>query len=571
MMKWFNNLKIVHKLVTSFLFVSIFIGIVGFIGVRDMGIINSNAVLMHDNNLVSLEKIHSVRERILEIRTNILILLRKQNRSEIEDIEQRMNKIVSGNDKDLQDFENLGLSAEEQDIYNQLKKDLQDYRTARVQIISLVKEERYDEAERIFPQVSEIRNRMFISLDKLLNYNMQEAADANKANRSTYNSAVNIMLGISILALCIAIALGLLISFNISKRLDHIVKFAGAFGDGDLTQRITIFGKDELGNLGIALNRAIENTRNLLSEIITGSTDISASSEELSATIEEIASTMENINESTTEISKGAQELSAATEEVSASTEEIHATTNELESKADNGSASAKEIADRANEIKEKGARSIETANAIYEEKYAKIIKAIEDGKVVEQVQVMAQTIGNIASQTNLLALNAAIEAARAGEHGRGFAVVAEEIRKLAEQSTTTVSSITNIVGQVKQAFNNLSENAQEVLRFVEDNVKPDYQLLLQTGMQYEKDAQFINDMSQDIAASTRTMAEIIVQVAAAMQNVTATAEESAASSEGILSGINQTTIAVEEVAKLAQSQAELAEKLNSMVQRFKV
>ncbi|WHH60391.1 methyl-accepting chemotaxis protein [Petroclostridium sp. X23] len=570
-MKWVNNLKIVHKLVTSFLFVSIFIGIVGFIGIKGMGIINSNAVLMYDNNLMSLQKIHSVKERVLEIRANILILLRQQNRSEIEKIEQKMNQMISENDKDLQNFEKLGLTDQDHDIYKQFKKDLEDYRTVRVQIVALVKEAKYHEAEEIFPQVSEIRDRMFVSLDKLLSYNIDKASAANKTNRDTYTFAVNIMLGISILALCIAIALGLLISFHISKRLDNIVKFAGAFGDGDLTQRLTIFGKDELGNLGIALNRAIENTRNLLSEIITGSTDISASSEELSATIEEIASTMENINESTTEISKGAQELSATTEEVSASTEEIHATINELESKADSGSASAKEIAGRANEIKEKGKKSIETANAIYEEKHAKIIRAIADGKVVEQVQVMAQTIGNIASQTNLLALNAAIEAARAGEHGKGFSVVAEEIRKLAEQSTATVSSITNIVGQVKQAFNNLSENAQEVLRFIEDNVKPDYQLLLQTGMQYEKDAQFINDMSQDIAASTRTMAEIIVQVAAAMQNVSATAEESAASSEGILSGINETTIAVEEVAKLAQSQAELAEKLNNMVQRFRV
>ncbi|MFT9493773.1 methyl-accepting chemotaxis protein, partial [Anaerosolibacter sp.] len=405
----------------------------------------------------------------------------------------------------------------------------------------------------------------------LLELNMNNAHNEYETSQGIFNSFFKIMLIGSITVLLISITFGLLLAFNITKRMNKIVEFSNAIGNGDLRNTLTIYGKDEIANLSISLNSAIEKTRSLITEIISGSTDISAYSEELSATIEEISSSMENINQSTEEISQGAQELSATTEEVSASTEEINATAYELEKKANEGNISAKEIINRAAEIKNKGKRSIESATAIYKEKHENIIRAIDEGKVVEEVNVMAQTIGGIAAQTNLLALNAAIEAARAGEYGRGFAVVSEEIRKLAEQSTITVSSITNIVNQVQNAFNNLSNNAREILNFIECDVRPNYQLLVETGEQYEIDAIFIDNMSGEISTASKTMLETIGQLSEAIQGVSATAEESAASSEGILNSVNETTNAIEEVAKLAQNQAELAERLNTMVQVFKV
>ena len=117
--------------------------------------------------------------------------------------------------------------------------------------------------------------------------------------------------------------------------------------------------------------------------------------------------------------------------------------------------------------------------------------KAIEAGKIVEDVKVMAETIKGIATQTNLLALNAAIEASRAGEQGKGFAVVADEVRKLAEQSTTSISNIENIVMEIEKVFSNLAGNAKDTLSFIDNKVKLDYQLLLETSIQYGKDGEF--------------------------------------------------------------------------------
>lgn len=570
-MKWFANLKVALKLILSFILISLFIAIVGYVGVSNMHKINSNVKRIYQVDLMGVNAINQIKTNLTQIQADMLIIVNPLNKDAIESMDADINKIVELDNVLIGDYKKTITSSEDKEQFAQFEKYLSDYRTGRGQLIKLVREGKYEEAQTLNPKVNEVRENMLVALNKEVELNMKLAKNDYNASVLIFNKSLYIIIIAIATGLFVAITLALLISRMISKQINKVLAFGEALGNGDLTKTIDIYTKDEIGALARALNKSGENIKMLISEIINSAQNISAASEELSATSEEIYSKMEVINESVNQISEGAQGLSATTEQVSASTDEIGTTTIAIAEKANNATDSVKEIRNRAVNIKDKATKAIEENNAMYEKQRINLVKAIEDGKVVDQIKLMADSIEDIAAQTNLIALNAAIEAARAGEQGKGFAVVADEVRKLAEQSSQAVNKIQDMITKIKLAFNNLSQSGEDILNFMLDKVKPDYILLNETGIQYEKDASFVNEMAVDTAKGTNQISETMQQISSAIENVSATAEECAASSEEILASINETTIAVEEVAKSAQSQAELVEKLNIMIQKFKI
>ncbi|CUU50101.1 MULTISPECIES: methyl-accepting chemotaxis protein [Clostridium] len=570
-MRWFNNLKIKYKLQISFFIISIFIAVVGVTGILSVSKVNSNSNALYEKDFQVLKNLQDFNSNTLHSRLEILNLLNSKDSSKVSQTISNIDGYRNENNEILKIYEQSDMNEDENKIYKEIKSDLTDYRNSSDKIISLASDGKYDEAMSFSKESASIREKLTNNIDKLVKITEQKASDKSSSNNNVNNKSFYIMVTIIILGFITAVLLGVIIATIISNNLKKVLLYAQHLEEGDLTQKIEISSKDEIGSMARALNKANENIRRLIGVIIDGSNDISSSGEELSATTHEVSSKMNDINESIEQISKGAQDLSAITEEVSASAEEIGATTNELANRANDAAVSVGKIKNRSLEIKKKASENIEQGNIIYEEKRANIIKAIEDGKVVNEVKLMANAIGDIASQTNLLALNAAIEAARAGENGKGFAVVADEVRKLAEQSSEAVSSIQGMVLQVQAAFENLSQSGEDILNYIAQNVKPSYELLMNTGIQYEKDAEFVNEMTEEFANSSNQINEVIEQINQAMQTVSATAEESGAGSEEVLNSISEITLAVSDIAKSSQSQAELSQKLNEIVLKFKI
>ncbi|MVX62641.1 HAMP domain-containing protein [Clostridium chromiireducens] len=570
-MKWFNDLKIRTRLMLSFGIVALFIAVVGGLAVFNINKVSSNSNILYEEGVKELEALQQFNSNTLHTRIEILNLINNGDISKIEEAKSKISDFRKQNDEILKSYDQAILNDNEKQIYNDIKKELTQYRSESDKIIKLVSEQNYDEATKLSNESAKTREKLTNSIDKLVEHVETNANEINTSNDNIRSKFIKYMFMDILLGFAIAIILGVFVTTITTNRLKKVLEYAKFLENGDLTHKININSKDEIGILAKALDNANDNLRKLIGEIIKGANMINSSGEELSATTEEVSAKMEEINEATQQISNGAQDLSTATEEVSASAEEIGATTSEIANRANDAATSVNEIKKRSLQIKEKATENIGEGNRIYEEKKLNILKAIEDGRIVNKVKSMAEAIGDIASQTNLLALNAAIEAARAGENGKGFAVVADEVRNLAEESSQAVLSIQEMVLQVQSAFENLSQSGEDILNYIGQHVKPSYELLMNTGIQYEKDAEFVDNITKEFAYSSRQINEVIDQINNAIQNVSTTAAEAETGSEDVLNSIGKINEAVNNIAKSAHSQAELSERLNDMVQKFKL
>ncbi|MGG4037608.1 methyl-accepting chemotaxis protein [Heyndrickxia ginsengihumi] len=380
-----------------------------------------------------------------------------------------------------------------------------------------------------------------------------------------------VKLWIIIIGVIALIVLGLWSSIRLTARVAKMKQYVQDLESGNFANIAEIKSNDDFGTIFESFHKATNHIRELVGELKKGIYDVDSNSDELSATMTELIYIMEDVKETTNEMAHGSLELSATTQQISASIEQIESGTKTLAEKANEGEHIVQEIKVRATQVREDAKSAAISSHNMYTEKAEKIMHSIQQAKVVDEIKLLADTIGNIANQTNLLALNASIEAARAGEAGKGFSVVAEEIRKLAEQSSKSVDNIREITHQVQQAFSNLTANSKEILDYVDTKVQPDYEKLVKIGVQYEKDAEFINQMSNEIAQATTEMASAIEEVNMAIQNVSATSQQSAAGTDEILNNISEVSLAIKETADMVQAQHQLAMNINAKTTQFQL
>lgn len=401
---------------------------------------------------------------------------------------------------------------------------------------------------------------------------MEITAEVTKAHmRATINATIIKFSVLSGLTILITLIIGILISKDSSKVLDKIKALAIRLSDYDFSEDLVLNRRDEYGQTAEALNKSQENIRTFINNIIEKVKDIDSSSNYLFTSINVISKDFNEVYEATKKINVGLQENSAISEEISASVEEVNTSVDVLSAKATDGTNNSNSIKDRANGVLDASKSAISNINNMYEEKETMIINAIEEGKVVSEIGVMANTISSISEQINLLALNAAIEAARAGEQGRGFAVVAEEVRKLADQSSEAVKNVKGIIAKVQKSFDDLAIGSKELLSFMDKDVNVQFENFSNVGEQYYKDAEFVNNMSSELAAMSEEINATINQVSEAVQHLADMSQRSSENTSDIEESLNRSTYSMEKMSGTAEQQSMLANSLNEMVKRFKV
>lgn len=331
---------------------------------------------------------------------------------------------------------------------------------------------------------------------------------------------------------------------------------------GDLTQRVTPINNAEVDAVGKGINVFMTKLQAIFKAVVTNSarmervvddvrqsvqtsnssvSDLSALTEELSATMQDISENASVINTNTDNVAKEVELIAEKTDELTGYTKDMKAHAQSMESVA------------RTN---------MESTDRKVSEILEVLQKAIEDSNSVKQVNSLTNDILNIASQTNLLALNASIEAARAGEAGRGFAVVASEISQLAAASQEAANNIQRINAVVTNSVNNLSDNANGLVSYINDSILPEFERFVESGVEYNDKASFIEGTMTDFKEKTDSLKQSMLEISSSINTISHAINEGV---NGVVSAADSTQLIVEDMDNISHKMDENYEIADSL------
>lgn len=548
-------MKIKQKLILAFTILFIVIIALSGISIYSLEKINETSTVIATEVNPRLACINLINFDIARFRSHEFQHISLTESADMDELEGKMKEL---NESIIAGFDEYA-TYQQDDRIDEIKKDWDNYLALDIKLIELSRtNDRVKTVELIRGDskkaFDDIENIVVVLQKEANEQSMKISTDGDKMFAST--RAFLIIIVVLCLISCFGLATWILLAITkpiatLQEKLLELVERGG-----DLTQPIHIKSKDEIGGLAKAINQFIENVRGIISEVNNCSNEVAKSSQQVS---EHLVALTKNVESSSTiieELSAGMEETAASAEEINASSSEIERAAVEMAERSQQGAMSAGEISVKASELKKNAVISKNTATTIYTDTKDKLEGALKRSETITHINVLSDSILQIASQTNLLALNAAIEAARAGEAGKGFSVVADEIRMLAENSKDTVAEIQKVTHEVLEAVAELTNGTKKIMSFFDETVLKDYDSLVSTGESYGEDGVFVDNMVSEFSATSEELTATIGGIIKAIEEVSTT----------VNSGAIETQEISQKMIEIVKMQAEVNNQMNNSI-----
>jgi methyl-accepting chemotaxis protein len=375
---------------------------------------------------------------------------------------------------------------------------------------------------------------------------------------------------IGLLLCAIALFISIVVSLGISHPLEKVKRAMYLAESGDLSVKVTIENRDELGELGHSFNHMIDKIRGLIIDTQNAVSDVLNHSKILEDSSTQSAQTSESVSTATGEITRGmmeqtqeAEQASQKMSELAKQIETVVIKSNEVEHFSESARKMSLDSKNIVQHLMQKARDTDEISKSLIQD-------INELNFSADEIRNITEVITNIAEQTNLLALNAAIEAARAGDMGHGFAVVAEEVNKLASQSQVAAKTINGILKKIQNKTIASAQTASQAHKIVEEQLdavqkaQSSFDEIIHTVDNIVQRMSEVNDNIKEINVVKENTVSSIVNISAISEQTAASAQEVSASTE------EQTAIA-EQVSMLAKDLLKMSDKLVDSIAKFKV
>ena len=383
------------------------------------------------------------------------------------------------------------------------------------------------------------------------------------------NTANKLIMAVVAVLLIMSIVV-FLISASITKPIEMLNRAAAQVAAGDLTNRVKISSKDEVGQLADSFNTMTDNIKALVEEINNLSHTVSSYADQMTTSSHQAVTISEQMADAVSDLAKGADTQAQSVQEGLNKIMQLGENLKVIVENTNNAS----EASDQVHELIGEGMKAVSLQNKKVAENtnaghnVASAIKSLDEKS--KQIGEIVEVISSISNQTNLLALNAAIEAARAGEQGRGFAVVSDEVRKLAEQSSAATGKISNLIEEIKQGTENAVKEVETSELIIKDqetsvaDVKRIFEIIASSVEQMRVKFVEVTKGTKNIDTETAEINEVISKLAVIAEGYAANSEEVAASTE-------EQVATLQEISANTNNLAEMAAKLKTSLEKFKI